>query len=463
MSTVLEESPPLELVAADPGDHVSLRKLLSLALPTILQMSSYLFMQFVDTLMLGQVGDLHATAAANSGMITWSCMAPGMGTLALVTTLVSQSLGRQHLTACGQYLRAGMLVAIAYGLLLWPLAIATPTLVKYLPHSVELSGLEGRCIRICLMLAFLKLLQSALSGFLMGIQRPRMVSVSAIIGVGANLVAAWALIFGHWGFPAMGAVGGAWALNIGCLVELLVLAYAVFGPSAGTMYQTRGFLAPWSRTRELVRLGIPSGLQWLGDISAWTVFTVMVVGHFGDTAMAAHTYTFRYMQTSFMPAFGIGSAITSLVGQSIGAGKKLLARKWVLTGLAVVMAYMVVCGIIFATIPHLLISAFTTDPKVVEIGCKLMIIAGLFQLCDALFVIYSSALRGAGDTLFPAVAAMLLGWGLIVGLGYATAILRPEWGPAGVWMIALCYGCSLGALLVWRWYGTAWEKISVAE
>jgi MATE family multidrug resistance protein len=102
---------------------------------------------------------------------------------------------------------------------------------------------------------------------------------------------------------------------------------------------------------------------------------------------------------------------------------------------------------------------FTHDPDVLRIGAMLLVFGGIYQLFDAMYIVYNGALRGAGDTFIPAVATAVLCWGIAVGGGYLVARYRPEWGPAGPWTVASIYGMILGAFIFLRFKAGGWKRI----
>jgi MATE family multidrug resistance protein len=183
------------------------------------------------------------------------------------------------------------------------------------------------------------------------------------------------------------------------------------------------------------------------------------MGQFGTAAMAANTFAFRYLSVSFMPAFGISTAVTALVGRYIGAGKPDVAAHRAHLGFAVAAVYMLVCGAAYILGRNVLIGLFTQEPEVLRIGVVVMVFCGIYQLFDAMYIVYNGALRGAGDTFVPAVALFVLCWGIMVGCGYAVARLKPQWGVGGPWTMATLYGAILGGVIVARFCRGRWRSI----
>src|SRR5262249_2171435 len=156
-----------------------------------------------------------------------------------------------------------------------------------------------------------------------------------------NAIASYVLIFGKFGAPALGLIGAAWSLNIGVAVEPLVQVIFVTVRAAPAKFRVFDFRPRWRQFLALVKIGIPSGVQTVADVLAWSMFASWVVGQFGNVAMAANTYMFRYLSVAFMPVFGLSCAVTALVGRYIGAGRPNVAEDRARLGFQLSVLY---CG-----------------------------------------------------------------------------------------------------------------------
>jgi MATE family multidrug resistance protein len=440
-------------------DRRPIAEMLALAVPTVAQMASYTLMQFVDTLMLSRVGETEATAGSNSGLLAFSIISFGVGVLWVVNTLVSQAFGRKDCTACGRYLWQGVWFGLLMSVLLAPMLPIAPRIFRALGHEPILAQQEATYIQIVLAATAFKMIGTAFWQFLLSVDRPVAVMSATICGVAVNAVAAWAMLFGHFGFHPMGVAGAAWGQNVGVFVEMSLLIFFAMRPQLRRLYNLLDWRPRWAEMRTLLAVGIPSGLQITADVLAWSLFSVWVMGQFGTGAMAANTFMMRYMVLSFMPAFGISTAITALVGRYIGRGRPDVAVKRANLGFAVTAVYMMTCGLFFLLGRHVLIRLFTNDPEVLATGAELLIFAAVYQFFDALYITYNGALRGAGDTLVPAIATGVLCWGITVFGGYAVAQHWHEFGPAGPWAVATIYGIILGLFIYFRFRLGGWRAI----
>lgn len=437
-------------------------ELLALAAPTVGQMASYTLMQFTDRWMLSRVadgGDLMATAAGTAGLSYFSVLGFGFGTLLVLNTLASQSFGRKDFSATGQYLWQGIWFGLSFGLVTLALLPLGENLFLAMGHEHRIAVLETEYLRVLAYAGWAKLVTIALSQFLLGVQRPTIVLVGTLTGILGNLFFNWLLIYGNWGFPAMGVAGSAWGTNASVGLELLVMAAYVARPAFVKMFNTADWMIRRDMMRMLLKIGLPAGFQLVCDIMAWTVFLNVIVGHFGTAALSGNSFAFSYMHICFMPAVGVGGAVTALVGKYIGMGRHDLAARRAHLGFFVCAIYMVLAGAALYLFRYELIGLFTQDPKVLEIGAAIMFFVAIYQLCDAMFLIYVGALRGAGDTLVPAIVQAALVWTIVVGGGAVIAWNWPQYGVSGPWTLATVFGVILGLFLLNRFQRGHWKSI----
>ena len=435
-----------------------LAELVFLAAPTVVQMSSYTVMQFVDTWMLSKLGEAEAAAVGNAGMFAFTVISLGMGVLFMVNALVSQNYGRGDYAACGRYLWQGIWFSAGFSVLLLPaVGLARPMFLAF-GHEARVAEMEGTYLRIVVSASVLKLAATAVGQFLLAVNRPGAVMVGAVCGVGCNILAAWVLIFGKWGMPSMSVEGSAHAMNIGLGVELAVLCVLALRPVVRRTFNVLDWRPRWTELKALLVFGVPSGLQIVFEVMAWSLFGALVIGHFGTQGMAANQFMLRYLITGFMPCFGISAAVTALVGRYVGMGRPDLAERRAHLGFVVAAAYTAACGVFFYTCRERLMRVFSDDPVVVEWGMKLLTVAAFYSFFDAMYIVYCGALRGASDTLAPAIATAVLVWSIMLGGGWLAAKHRPGWGVAGPWYVAIVYGISLGFYMLGRFVMGRWRE-----
>jgi MATE family multidrug resistance protein len=439
-------------------------ELLALALPTIAQMGSYTVAQFIDTYMLSHVGDAEATAVGMAGLVSFTVISFGFGVMMLVNAMVSQSVGKGDHRACGQFMWQGVWSGLLIGLAVLPIAFLGGPLFRALGHPPQLAHLEGQFFQTTVAFAALKLCGMALEQFMLAVRRPNLVLLAAVAGVCCMVPFNYVFIYGHYGMPKLGVVGAAWGLNLAVTVEGGIIALFIACSSLRTTYHCGDWRLRIDKLKVLLTKGIPSGVQVVSEVAAWSLFTAWVIGGFFSTqAMAANTYMFRYMTVSFMPAFGLSTAVTAMVGRYIGMGRTDLAKARAHLGFKVATVYMITCGLFFFFGRRWLMEVFTHDPVVIEIGSTLLILAGVYQLFDAMYILYIGGLRGAGDTFVPAVVVATLCWTVVVGGGFLIAKFLPQLGIVGPWLAAMSYGLVIGFFLMIRFTRGDWKAVRLDE
>ncbi len=436
-----------------------LREIMLLAVPTVLQMLSYTVEQFTDAYMLSKVGDAEASAAVASGMVTFCVISFGFGILMLVNALVSQAFGAGTHKDCGRHLWQGIWFGVIYAIALMPTMFMSHRLFTWMGHPALTIPMEVDYFNVSIAALVLKMLAIALGQFMLAINRPNIVLVSAASGMLGNIFVNWLLIYGNWGCPRMGVAGAAWGTNAAVAIELLILALIAFGPKLREEFGTLCARFEWKKFRELLRIGLPSGFQTTGDVVAWTIFLALVMPMFGLAAMAASNYMLQYMKLSFMPAFGLSTAVTALVARYLGAGKPEISEHRAHLGFKIAAVYMLGCGLLFLLLRNQLMYLFTHDPEIVRLGGGLLIICAIFQFFDAMFIIYIGALRGVKDTFWPSIVQVCLCWGLVVGGGLAVARYLPQFGIYGPWTVGIIYGVILGLYLMLRFRSGKWKTM----
>ena len=446
--------------AQDEADQRPLVELMRLALPTIAQMASFTFMQFLDTWMLARADGIAApTAAANSGILAFAVISLGMGVLWLVNTLVSQAYGRRDFKAAGPFLWQGVWFSLVFAVALLPFVPFVPGAFRLLGHDDQMVRLESAYLQIVVTFSAAKMIGSAFEQFLLAIDKAWCAMVATVAGVAVNSIVAWVVVFGKFGVQPMGVVGAAWAQNIGVSVETLVAIVFAFQPQIRRQFNVADWKPRWEQMKTLLRVGFPSGVQLIADVLAWSAFMNLVMGLFGVTGMAANNFVFRYMSVSFMPAFGIGAAVTALVGRYIGRGRPDISVRRAHLGFVIAAAYMLLCAVFFVVARDQLIGLFARDPEIRRLGAQLLIFAAVYQLFDAMYIVYFGALRGAGDTFAPAVATGVLCWSITVLGGYSVGKYAHNLGPAGPWYVATAYGAILGVFMLVRFTRGRWRAI----
>jgi MATE family multidrug resistance protein len=281
--------------------------------------------------------------------------------------------------------------------------------------------------------------------------------VAMVANVGLDLL----LIEPHFGLPGYGVAGAAWASVIATWIGFGVIAFRF------ARERTDGPLV--FKARELVRVirfGIPNGVSWFLEFSAFTVFVNLVVGYLGTTELAAFNVILHVNSISFMPAFGIASAGAILVGEAIGARKLDLVWPIVRRTGAVAAVWMVSIGLFYLVAPEAVVGLFRArgvpSDELVATAARMLVLSAIWQFFDAAGLTLSEALRAAGDTAWCMGARIVLAWVAFIPAG--VLLVRHGDGGTNVVMLTLAaYIMALAVVFSLRFASGAWKKIQLIE
>ncbi len=438
---------------------VSVKLILALALPTLLDQLLQAAIGFTDTIVAGHTvtpghsgspDDARAASAAAVGAMTYLQWFAGLMTSTLgvgATAIVARSIGgkRPRLAnrVAGTAITSAFLVGIAIAVLFyacaWPLAWAFSLHGDAALYAVQYVRIM--CWTICFQTAG-TIGMACLRGAGDTV-RPLLVAIATTL---INGIASPALTFGWFGLPRLGVQGNATGTLLAfAAAGTVTLAFLFYGDAGLKLRLSHLRIVPHLFLR-VARIGVPSWLEglmlWGGQLTV--VMLVMgavdkAIGHAGSgMTMAAHNSTLRIESLAFLPGFGFGIAASALVGQYLGAGKPAEAqRAGVLCG-RLAFFTMSITAIPMVLLPQLLLRFLVDSREVMDLGWLPLIIAGLAQPAFALAIVKSSALRGAGDTISPLWATITgMGGRVLLVLGimfYLNLIHHNEWGLIAVWI-----------------------------
>ncbi len=463
----------LDVPAARGRENLTLA-LLWLALPMVGMTLSRMLMGFIDFVMVSTLDTASQAAIYPCTLLLFTIACVGMGMAQGVQTFVSQAEGRGESHRAGAYLAQTLVIAAAATVVSAPLAWLCPNWVALLGHAgghpADVQPMEVRFLTYALWSIGPMTASAGLESFYNGIKRPMIAFYAVLASLVTIALGNYALIFGHWGFPAMGIAGSGLATLLAWCVRLAVLLLPLASRSLDERYHTRhGFRLGGRQLLDILRFGSPISFQWLVDIGAWLVFVQLMMPPNGKVAMAAAGIAIQFMHLSFMPALGIGIALTTQVGNEVGAGRPEEAVLRVRVARRVICGFMGLMALLFALAGGPLASLLCYEQnaavhsEVVSTAAAMMLWVALFQVSDALCIVYSFALRGAGDTRGPAVLFAACCWGIFVAGGCLLMWRAPQLGYHGPWAMCAAYIIILGVLLLRRFNSRAWEKIRLFD
>lgn len=442
---------------ADNSWRAHFKATLTLGVPLIGAQLAQLGIHTTDVVILGRLGAAHLAAIVLASQFFFTIFILGSGFANAVMPMVAQAYGRGDTVSVRRSVRMGMWVVLLYSALMVPLFYSAESILLYAGQKPEVAALAGNYLEIAQWGIGPALLFMTLRGLVSAHGRAGIVLYVTIVILTINAIFAYALVLGHFGFPAMGIEGAAIvSFGVNVLSFVLLTAYIQWRPELRRYELFVRFWRPdWPAFREVVHLGLPIGLTMLAEVSLFTGASLLM-GNIGTLELAAHGIALQLASIAFMIPLGLAQAGTVRVGVAHGRDDHLgvVRASWAVLVIAAVIA--VAGGLLFALVPTELASIFLDkagkdSAAVLAIAGPFVVIAGIFQLVDGLQAIAAGLLRGLKDTRIPMILALISYWP--IGFLCAWFFAFPAgFGGVGVWF-GFVSGLGAAAILLnWRFY-----------
>ena len=448
---------------AEGEDPTSLRYMFRLAAPMVVTTLSFTIMQFVDRYMVSRLGTDGLAAILPAGFVSFLPSGFAIGAMASLSTFVSQGLGRGDKKECSSYFWQMVWMGGAYFVVvvvvMWPTA---PWIFKMMGQPEGVMEMEVIYLRIMLYAHVIAVVNWSCNHFFMGIHRPIITMCASFCGQIVNVAANYVLIFGKFGFPRMGIAGAGWGTFIGISVAACVNMAVFLSAGINKDFRSRRSLGvDFRKMYDLLKVGLPAGFGLMVNVAFWGIILIGLVGRHGKDVLAATSAVLSYGGLSVMPVVGIATALSAAVGKTIGQGRKDLAGKQTSVCLRIGVIYMGLVGVCFLVFRTELMRFWSDEPEVIKKGANILICSGCYQVFHAVRIVYGGALRGAGDTLWVAVASAI-GAAVVLGLGgWLVVTLIPSWGYMGPWIAAAASITAVSVANRRRFKSNRWMKIDL--
>ncbi len=434
-----------------------LRATMALAWPLILANVTQQAIQATDVLLMGRLGATQLAAATLALNLTFTINVFLLGLVTAASPMMASALGRRFnaVRDVRRTFRAGLWLLVfaipPYWLLLWHAG----TIMRGFGEAEQLAVQGQTFLRAYMWCTAPWLLFQLLRNFVAALERPRIILWLSLAGIALNALLSWSLMFGHFGLPALGLVGGGlgstltWliicaALVLVCVRERRFRRFHLFG---------RFWRFDTERTKAMVRLGWPIGITLALEMGVFAL-AAYFMGWIGAPAVAAHAIALQCAALTFMVPLGLGQAATVRVGLAFGRHDEAGITRAGWTAWVMGVGFMGAMALVMWSIPHRLVTLFLADvPQnalVIGLAVSFLRVAAAFQLVDGAQVIGAGMLRGLHDTRWPLLFALVGYW--VIGLGIGSWLaFGARWKGIGIW-IGLATGLAVVAVLMLaRW------------
>lgn len=445
-----------------------LNLIVQLSIPSILAQLTTIMMFYIDASMVGSLG---AKASASIGIVestTW--LFGGLTSAAALGFSVQAAhfIGANDFKKARQVFRQGLMATALVTVILTSIcvAIAGP-LPRWLGGGEDICGDATSYFTIyCLSLPVYQI-GILSSSMLKSSGNMRVPSVMSILMCLLDVVFNFFLIYEtrpatvlgvDMTIPGagMGVPGAALGTALAYIVTgcMLIWFATVKSPELSLRNEKWTFAPMWNYLRNAAKVSLPMGAQYM-MMSGAQIVSTMIVAPLGNIAIAANTLAITAESLCYMPGYGIGDAATTLVGQSIGAGRRSLARSFAYRTVFLGMGVMAFMGMVMYIFAPEMIGVMTPDEQVRLVGSQSLRIEAFAEPMFAAAIVTYSVCLGAGDTLIPATMNLASMW--LVRLTLA-AHLAPTYGLRGVWMAMAIELTLRGTIFLIRLFSSKWLK-----
>lgn len=419
-----------------------------LAYPVVISQLGHMFTMVADSVMVGQLGTIPLAACALANSIFGIFMVSGIGISQGVTPLVAQEDGKNNKTICGEYLEQGVIISMVTGLIIYALVylIAQKLTLLGQPAEVAVAAKDYLLIlgaSVIPLMAFQSFRQ-----FAEGLGYTKQAMYVSVIGNIINIIFNFLLIYGWFGFPAMGLYGAGLGTFISRVFMAIFMGWFVIKSSLFNPYLAKFKLhqPDWVKMKNIIKLGFPISLQYFFEVGAFSGAAIMV-GWIGAQELAAHQIAINLAAFTYMGASGIGVAATIRAGNAFGKKDFREIKLSAISSYHLVIFYMCVTAIVFLTCSRLLPWLYIKNENVILIASQLLIVAAFFQISDGIQVVGAGILRGLSDVKIPTVITMIAYWVIGLPVGYVLGFTF-KMGALGIW-ISLSFALTLAAALLY--------------
>jgi putative MATE family efflux protein len=404
-----------------------------LAIPMMLEMSMESVFAVVDIAFVSRLGTDAIAAVGITEVLVTVLYAVAVGLGIGVTAMVSRRIGAKQTDAAasvtGQAIWIGAALSIVIGVT--GVAYAEEMLIMMgASESVVATGTGFTAVLLggSASIMYLFLLNAAFRG-----AGDAAVALRSLwLANGLNIILDPCLIFGLGPFPEMGVTGAAVATTIGRGTGVLYQLWYLFDGRGRLEFHFRHLRIVPSLIKRVLIISIGGVGQFLIATSSWIVI-MRIVALYGSAAIAAYTIALRMLEFVWLPAWGLGNAAATLVGQNLGADQAIRAERSAWRAAKYNTIFMTVAGVFIVALAPSIVGLFTSEPEVMSYGTSCLRILGIGFPMYAIGMIITQALNGAGDTVTPTIINLICFWLLQIPLSYWLAA-NAGLGPNGVFL-----------------------------
>lgn len=442
-----------------------------LAAPVMLGMLGHTFVQFVDNIMVGQLGTAELAAVSLGNSFMFIAMSIGIGFSTAITPLVAEADAANNFKEGKSSFKHGLFLCTILGLVLFLSVFVAKPLLYFMKQPVEVVELALPYLNLVAFSLIPLIIFQAFKQFSDGLSLTRYPMYATILANIINVLLNYVLIFGKFGCPEMGIVGAAYGTLVSRVIMVIHLWWLLTKREKSRAYvtQIKLFILDKLMLKKVISLGYPSAMQMFFEVAIFTA-AIWLSGLLGKNPQAANQIALNLSSMTFMVAMGLSVASMIRVGNQKGLHQYFELRRIAFSIFLLTTILSVCFGIVFFIfhdqLPKIYVdfsdaTNLVDNTEVVGIAAKLMIAAAIFQVSDGIQVVVLGALRGLQDVKIPTLITFVSYW--IIGFPISYFLGKEEaYGSFGIWM-GLLAGLTVAAILLFIRFNYLTKKLILSN
>jgi len=438
-----------------------------LAAPVMLGMLGHTFVQFIDNIMVGQLGTAELAAVSLGNSFMFIAMSLGIGFSTAITPLVAEADSAKDFAEGKSAFKHGLLLCAFLGISLFLLVYFAKPLMYFMKQPVEVVELAIPYLDLVAFSLIPLIIFQAIKQFSDGLSMTRYPMYATLLANIVNVILNYLLIFGKFGFPELGIVGAAYGTLASRFIMVVYLWWLLNGKEKSKNYVTniKLFVLDKLMIKKLINLGAPSAMQMFFEVAIFTA-AIWLSGLLGKNSQAANQIALNLSSMTFMVAMGLGVASMIRVGNQKGLQNYVDLRR-IAFSIFLLGTILAVCfGLLFFVFHNQLPKLYLDfddaknlidNTEVISIASKLLLAAAIFQISDSIQVVVLGALRGLQDVKIPTLITFISYW--MVGFPISWYLGKEDaYGSFGIWL-GLIAGLTTAAILLYIRFNYLTKKL----
>tara|TARA_R110002124_G_scaffold287089_1_gene470272 strand:+ start:49690 stop:51069 length:1380 start_codon:yes stop_codon:yes gene_type:complete len=444
---------------------------ISLATPVILGMLGHTVVALVDNIMVGQLGTAELAAVSLGNSFMFIAMSLGIGFSTAITPLIAEADSEGDFDKGKSSFKHGLFLCTVLGIALFTMVFIAKPLMYAMKQPPEVVDLAMPYLNLVAASLIPLIVFQAFKQFSDGLSMTKYPMYATIAANIVNVILNYIFIFGKFGAPELGIVGAAIGTLVSRVIMVAYLWYRLSQHHKSRAYVLNIKLFKLSKQmfKKMINLGFPSAMQMFFEVAVFTA-AIWLSGILGKNPQAANQIALNLASMTFMVAMGFSVTAMIRVGNQKGLKRFKELRRIALSIFLLTTLLAVVFAIFFmifnTVLPKLYLDLddpmdFADNFEVVSIASKLLIIAAVFQISDALQVVVLGALRGMQDVKIPMVITFIAYWIIGFPVSYYLSMYT-DYGSSGIWF-GLLAGLTASAVMLYLRFNYLSKKLIPAE